>query len=104
MKFISQDSQEVKMVMFENTDMPDSTMQEVNGKKVFVKTGKITAMTTYTFRDGFGEKLIILSKDNTYRNLEGEMVDIILEVVFNDFQKRNRISLVSCVKAKSKSK
>jgi len=102
MRFKSEKLQEVKLVMYEKTLMPESIMQEVDGKKKFVKTGKDTEMTTYTFRDGFGEKLVILSKDNGYRNLEGETVDIVLEVVFNDFQKKNTVKLASCEKSKDK--
>lgn len=98
MRFKSEITQEVKLVMYEKTMMPESTMQEVDGKKKFVKTGKETEMTTYTFRDGFGEKLVILSKDNSYRNLEGELVSLVLEVIYNDFQKRNTLKLVSCEK------
>jgi len=98
MRFKSDSVQEVKLVMFEKTMMPDSIMQEVNGKKQFVKTGKESELTTYTFRDGFGEKLVILSKDNSYRNLEGELVSLGLEIVYNDFQKKNNVKLVSCEK------
>jgi len=95
MRVISSPNQDVKLVMFEKTDMPDSVMQDINGKKQFVKTGKVTEMTTYTFRDGFGEKLIVLSKDNTYRTLEGKIVNLELEVAYNDFQKKNSVKLVS---------
>jgi len=85
----------VRLVMFERTMMPESTMQEVDGKKKFVKTGKETEMTTYTFRDEFGDKLIVLSPKNEYRSLEGEDVSIEVEISYNDFQKRNRVSLKS---------
>jgi len=89
----------VKLKMWEKTMMPESNMIDVGGKKQFVKTGKEIEMTTYTFTDSVGEKLIILSKDNSFRTLEGEEVTIELEVVFNDFQKKNRVGLASLVKA-----
>jgi len=91
---------QVKLVMFERTMMPESTMETVNGKKEFVKTGKEVEMTTYTFRDGFGDKLVMLSKENGYRDLEGELVDITLDVKYNDFTKKTQTKLVGVQKAK----
>jgi len=102
MRFKSELIQEVKLVMYEKTMLPESNMQEVNGKKQFVKTGKETEMTTYTFRDGFGEKLVVLSKDNSYRALEGEIVELTIDCVYNDFTKKNRVSLVEVKKHVSK--
>jgi len=99
MTFHSDKLTKTKLVMWEKTDMPESKLVETNGKKSFEKTGKTEEMTTYTFRDGFGEKLVILTKDNSYRALEGEMVDLSVGVVFNDFQKKNRVALISCKKS-----
>jgi len=99
MKFKSVEKN-VKLVMWEKTEMPESNMGEKDGKKVFVKTGKMIEMTTYTFRDFVGEKLVILSKDNAFRAMEGKDVDLTVEVVFNDFQKKNRVSLVKLEIAK----
>jgi len=93
-------SPNVKLAFFKKVDMPESVMKEIDGKKQFVKTGKMEEMTEYTFRDEVGDTFIILSKDNTLRELEGGYVDITIEVKYNDFQKKNRISLASCVKAK----
>jgi len=93
MKFISQEK-DVKMVMWEKTEMPESIMsKDKDNKSVFNKTGKMIEMTTYIFRDIVGEKLVILSKDNAFRQMEGKDVKITLDVIFNDFQKKNRISL-----------
>lgn len=89
-----------KLVMFERTMMPESTQQVVNGKKEFVKTGKEVEMTTYTFRDTMGDKLVFLSKDNSYRDFEGESVDIVVDITYNEFQKRNVVKLISCQKSK----
>lgn len=98
MQFISKEK-DVKLVMWEKTLMPESTAgKDATGKSVFTKTGKMIEMTTYTFRDVVGEKLVVLSKDNNFRTLEGEDVEIVLDVVFNDFQKKNRVSLISLKK------
>jgi len=100
MKFISQEKN-VKLVMWEKTSMPESTMaKDKDNKTVFTKTGKDIEMTTYTFRDFVGEKLVLLSKDNSFRTMEGKDVSLVLDVVFNDFQKKNRTTLVSLTLAK----
>jgi len=93
---------DVKLKMWERTMMPESKMKEVDGKKQFVKTGQDVEMTTYIFTDIVGDKLVILSKDNSFRTLEGEEVIITLKVEFNDFSKKNRVSLVSLEKSKVK--
>jgi len=101
MIFASDKLQKVKLVMYEKTMLPESEMREEGGKKSFVKTGKEVEMTTYTFRDGAGDKLILLSKENGYRNLEGEVVDITLDVKFNDFTKKAQVKLASVTKSDS---
>jgi len=103
MIFRSREGQEVKLIMWEKTEMPDSDMvtNEKTGKKEFVKNGKTTEMTTYTLRDGFGNKFVVLSKDNSYRSLEGEMVEISVDLVYNDFNRKTQIKLASMAKAKS---
>lgn len=102
MIFKSDKLQEVKLVMFEKTMLPESEAREVNGKKEFMKTGREVEFTTYSFRDSFGEKLVLLSKDNSYRSLEGEMVDLELEVKYNEFSRKNRVALVSVRKSDPK--
>jgi len=97
MKFITKESG-TRLKMWERTMMPESKMVEKNGKREFEKTGHEVEMTTYTLTDEVGDKLVILSKDNSFRQLEGEEVRLILEVVYNDFQKRNRISLAGMEK------
>jgi len=103
MKFKSQYGQDVKLKMWEKTMMPESIMEKgADGKTAFKKTGIKIEMTTYTFVDGFGEKLVFLSQDNGYRSLEGETVDIVMEVEYNDFSKKNRLKLDSVSKSESK--
>jgi len=92
---------DLKLVMFERTLMPESIMKKDDkGKTVFEKTGQKTEMTTYTFRDGFGEKLVFLSKENGYRSLEGETVDIELEVSYDEFNRKSKVALISVEKTK----
>jgi len=92
--------QDVVLKMWEKTMMPESNMGEKDGKKVFVKTGNMIEMTTYTFIDGFGEKLVFLSKNNNFRDLEGSKVEIVIGIEYNDFKKQNRIVLESLSKSK----
>jgi len=92
--------QKVKLMFYEKTMMPESKMEEDSkGKKSFVKTGGEVEMTTYTFRDDSGDKIIFLSKENGYRSLEGEYVDITLDIRFNDFTKKVQTKLVSVRKS-----
>lgn len=93
--------QNVKLVMFERTMMPESTMKEVDGKKSFVKTGSEVEMTTYTFRDGMGDKFVTLSKNNDYRSLEGKLVDIELDIKLNEFTRKPQLKLASVREVRS---
>jgi len=88
-------TEDVELRMWEKTMMPESTMVETNGKKEFRKTGTEVEMTTYTFRDGFGEKLVMLSKNNDWRKFESKKVKLTVEIVYNDFQKKNRTVLAN---------
>jgi len=94
MRFTKDTLQNVKLAMWEKTELPDNELKD--GK--WVKTGRVTEKTTYTFRDATGEKLVILGS-NDYRNFEGELVDLEIDVIFNDFQKRNRVTLATVRKA-----
>lgn len=87
--------------MFSRKDLPESSMQEVNGKKTFVKTGKTVEMTEYIFRDEGGQVMKMLAKDNSYRRFEGEFVNIILDVSTNDFTGKQAVKLVSVEKSQS---
>jgi len=91
--------QKVKLMFYEKTMLPESKMQEVDGKKSFVKTGGEVEMTTYTFRDASGDKLIVLSKENGYRALEGELVDIDVDIKYNEFTKKLQVKLASVKKS-----
>lgn len=99
MIFTTDSLQKVKLVMWERTMMPESEMKEVSGKKSFVKTGKEIEMTTYTFKDSAGDKLELTSKENNYRTLEGEIVDITLDVKLNNFTKKLQTRLARVEKS-----
>lgn len=101
MKFITSEQTTVKLMMWERTLMPDSTMvkDEKTGKTDFIKNGKEVEFTTYTFRDSFGDKLVFMIKSDAYRILEGKFVDITLDVALNDFTKKTQTKLVSCIES-----
>lgn len=89
----------VILVMFEKTMMPDSMYSEE--QKKYVKTGNKTERTTYTFRDEFGTKLVFLA-GNEYRALERESVDLDIELSFDDYNRKNKISLKNVRKSENK--
>jgi len=93
--------QKVKLFMFEASSMPGSEKQTVNGKTVFVKNPALAPveMTKYTFRDGMGQKFEIMTKENGYRSLEGEIVDVALDVSTDDFTGRTKVKLASVTKS-----
>lgn len=101
MRFVTQDK-DVSLLMWEKTLMPESIMvdDEATKKKIFKKTGSKIEMTTYTLRDGFGDKLVLLSKNNDFRNLEGKRVQIILEVKRDEFKNLNKLSLAELSEVK----
>jgi len=85
-----------KLVMWEKTEMPESVMEKDEaGKTVFRKTGKKVENSTYHFRDEFGDKLSFMSPNNNYRNLEGQDIELELEIGYDDFKRKNKMSLVS---------
>jgi len=102
MKFQNEktDFPNLKLMLWEKTMLPESNQQLINGKKEFVKTGNMTEMTTYTFRDASGEKLVFLSSNNTYRALEGKVVEVYVNVEYNEFTRKNQLRLLEVVQAK----
>jgi len=52
-------------------------------------------MTTYTFRDEFGDKLVILTKKNDYRALEGARGVLEFDIKLDDFSKKIKTSFNS---------
>jgi len=89
----------VELKMWEKTMMPESVMVDsvVNGKtkKEFQKTGKEVEMTTYTFRDEFGDKIVVLTKNNDYRALEGARGVIEFNVRLDEFTKKLKTTFSS---------
>jgi len=99
MRFITEDK-DVVLLMWEKTLMPVSVIEkDATGKTSFKKTGEKVEMTTYTLRDGFGDKIVLLSKENSFRTLEGEKVKILMEVKRDEFKNKNKLSLSEIKKA-----
>lgn len=93
-------TEKVKLVMFESVSMPVSVAsKDEKGKTIFTKTGQMEEYTTYTFRDTFEKKIVFTTKNNNYRNLEGEFVDIELEIVYDDFNNKVKTKLASVTKS-----
>lgn len=93
MRFITEEK-DVTLLMWEKTLMPESKPEkDENGKTIFKKTGNKVEMTTYTLRDGFGDKLVLLSSNNDYRTLEGKKVNVVMEIKFDEFNRKNKLSL-----------
>jgi len=101
MNFRSDALQKVKLVMFEASTMPGSEKQIVGGKTVFVKNPLLPTveMTKYTFRDAMGQKFEVMTKENGYRSLEGESVDVTVDIATDQFTGKTRVKLASVSKA-----
>lgn len=99
-KMIFRPLDSLELVMWEKTMMPESVIVKGNdGKSSFSKTGKVLEYTTYSFRDSFGDKFVFTSKNNDWRTLEGEQVIISLDLKFDEFKRKTKISLSDVVKA-----
>jgi len=84
---------DVKMVMWQKREMPE---RKYNAEtKEWEKTGETTERTEYTFRDEFGDVLVLLG-NNDYRELEGQDVVVTVGIRYNDFSRKNTLSLESC--------
>jgi len=79
----------VKLALYEARSLPERKKGE-DGK--WTPTGNKTEMTMYTFRDEFGEVLKFLAS-NKYRELEGQEVNISLDVTYDDYNNKNKVSL-----------
>jgi len=82
----------IKLAMWEKTELPERE-KDANGD--WKNTGKKVEKTTYTFKDEFGDKLVLLS-NNEYRELEGRQCDIVIGITYNDYDRKNRITLEGC--------
>jgi len=84
-------AENITLVLWAKRELPERT--RVDGE--WQPTGKMTEKTEYTFRDEFGETIVLLG-NNDYRELEGKQCDIALGITYNSFQRRNVVSLESC--------
>jgi len=81
----------VTLKMWEKKMLPSTSM--VEGKRV--KTGGQDELTSYVFTDEFGTKLVFLSKNSDYRQLEGHTGELQVELSHDEFTKRNRVAMKS---------
>jgi len=86
----------VMLKMWEKKELPRTEM--VAGKRVKVGDEK-EEFTSYSFCDEFGTKLLFLSKGSAYRRHEGQQGTLTVKLEYDDFKKRNKISLVSFIPA-----
>jgi len=82
--------------MWGKAEFTEKLINKDTGK--YEKTGRKEERTTYTFKDEFGEKLVLLA-GNDYRELEGRQCNITLSVKYNDFDRATRVSLATVVPA-----
>lgn len=85
----------VTLKMWEKTMMPKS--EKIDGK--FVKTGEKEEQTTLTFTDQLGSKLVFLTSEPKYRELEGKLGDLHLALEYDSYNKRNKILFRGFVEA-----
>lgn len=82
---------EMKLKYFETIMMPESVKDEEKGG--FKKTGNKVEMTGYALFSEFGEKLYFISKESKYREYEGKEVLVTLDVSFDDYGRKNKVTL-----------
>jgi len=83
----------VKLVMFKNVDMPKRVKNSETGK--WEPTGEKESRTEYIFRDEFGDVLVVFGS-NEYRELDGRECDVTIGITYNEFERKNKISLQAC--------
>lgn len=86
-------AEDVKMVMYKKVELNSRAKNEATGK--WENTGGKEEKTEYTFRDEFGD-IVVLLGTNEYRELEGRQCDITLGISYSEFDRKNRVSLQSC--------
>lgn len=85
--------EDLKLVMWKKREMPER-VQNPETKK-WEKTNRVIEKTEYTFRDEFGD-IVVLLGDNEYRELEGRQCDVTIGIRYNEFERKNTVSLQSC--------
>lgn len=86
-------AENIKLVMWKKRELPERALNKETGK--WEPTGQKTERTEYTFRDEFGDVLVMLG-NNDYRELEGQECDVVVGIRYNEFERKNTISLESC--------
>jgi len=92
----------VRLIMAASIKMPSSDrVVDENGKSSFKKNGKFDDMTKYLFKKSTGESFEITTKNNQFRTLEGELVDITFVIVYDEFKKKLGVKLFEIEKSKT---
>jgi len=81
----------LRLAMWEATELPERTWSDE--KKEWQKTGKVIEQTNYIFRDEFGTKLTLLSREAKYRDYEGKDCDVQVRITQREFQGKRTTSL-----------
>lgn len=83
---------EMNLVMWEKQIVKDRK-QDPNTKE-WVDAGTESEKTKYYLRDEFGDKLEFLA-GNEYRDMEGSLVIVTLDISFNEWKNQNVVKLES---------
>lgn len=83
---------QMQLIMWERKEVKERKQNPAS--KEWEDTGEKIEKTQYTLRDEFGDVLKFLA-DNEYRPFEGSMVQVVLEVEFNEWQNKNTVKLDS---------
>jgi len=86
-------AEDLKLVMYKAVHLNERAKNETSGK--WENTGGKVEKTEYTFRDEFGD-IVVLLGSNEYRELEGRQCDVTLGVRYDEFNRKNVLSLQAC--------
>jgi len=93
---IKVEANDVKMVMYKKVELNKRTKNEATNK--WEPTGEKEERTEYTFRDEFEDTLVLLG-GNEYRELEGRQCDVVVGIRYNEYDRKNSITLQACTPA-----
>lgn len=85
-------SKEMTLMMWSKNEMKERTKDPQTGE--WKDTGRTEEKTKYYLRDEFGDTLEFIS-GNEYREMEGSLVEVNMDISFNDFQNKNVVKLDS---------
>lgn len=86
----------LKLAMVEAVVMKDRTK---NAQGVWEDNGKTIEKTQYTFKDTLTHEKIVLFGKNDFRGFEGKIVNVQVDIKYNDFAKQVKLGLGSISEA-----